>query len=651
MILLTCAPSLHLLLHLFLSLWLSGIVSQLSTKQTSFPLFLYNPLSASWAWLRPGFVQKTQQPQLPSLTISLSLTPHVRLAGMGALVCSFQIIGNTQPTRPYVITTPLPVTFRRNLRSLSPSHLSSVVSSSLPSPTHFSSLDVNAATDTLCSTLTTCLDDICPLSSRRARTAPSNSWLSDVLREHRTRLRAAERKWRKSNEPSDLSMYQSFLSSFSAEVHTAKSSHFNNKINNAPDMRNLFRTFNSLLCPPPPPPTTSITADDFATFFTNKTKTISSQFSPPLTQDLQPTTSTAQTPIFSFCPLTEAEVSKLLLSSHPTTCPLDPIPSHLLQAISPALLPALTHIINTSLLTGIFPTAFKQARVTPLLKKPTLNTSLLENYRPVSLLPFIDKTLERVVFNQVSLFLSQNNKLDAKQSGFRSGHSTETALLSVTEALRIAKADSKSSVLILLDLSAAFDTVNHQILLSTLSSLDITGIPLRWFESYLTGRSFRVAWGGEVSKANKFVTGVPQGSVLGPLLFSTYTTSLAPIIQAHGFSYHFYADDTRLYLSFWPDDPTVAARISGCLAKDWASCLPCNSNSTAWFHDSVRFINNYPISFGQKSWCNLRWPADLQRAHCKDCSILQVCTTQHQKDQALSDRACCTTSCPGPCHF
>ncbi len=187
--------------------------------------------------------------------------------------------------------TPLPVTFRRNLRSLSPSHLSSVVSSSLPSPTHFSSLDVNTATDTLCSTLTTCLDDICPLSSRPARTAPSNPWLSDVLREHRTRLRAAERKWRKSNEPSDLSMYQSFLSSFSAEVHTAKSSHFHNKINNAPDMRNLFRTFNSLLCPPSPPPTTSITADDFATFFTNKTKTISSQFSPPLIQDPQPTRS------------------------------------------------------------------------------------------------------------------------------------------------------------------------------------------------------------------------------------------------------------------------------------------------------------------------------------------------------------------------
>ncbi len=76
-----------------------------------------------------------------------------------------------------------------------------------------------------------------------------------------------------------------------------------------------------------------------------------------------------------------------------------------------------------------------------------------------------------------------------------------------------------------------------------------------------------------------------------------------------------------------------------------------HSNSTAWLHHPARFFYNYRIKFSQKSWCNLRWPADFQRAHCRNCSILQVCTTQHQKDQALSDRACCTTSCPGPCHF
>ncbi|XDV37705.1 hypothetical protein PO909_007268 [Leuciscus waleckii] len=361
-------------------------------------------------------------------------------------------------------------------------------------------------------------------------------------------------------------MYQSLLSSFSVDVHAAKSSYFHNKINSSSNTRFLFKTFNTLLCPPPPPPAPSLTADDFANFFTNKTTAINGQFSAPHTQEPRPTPSTANIPLSSFSSLTEEEVSTLLLSSHPTTCPLDPIPSHLLQAISPTILPSLTHIINSSLHTGTFPTTFKQARVTPLLKKPTLNTSFVENYRPISLLPFIAKTLERAVFNQVTSFLSQNNQLDVNQSGFKKGHSTETALLSVTEALRIAKAPSKSSVLILLDLSAAFDTVNHQILLSTLSSLGITGTSLHWFESYLTGRSFKVAWRGEVSRAHQLTTGVPQGSVLGPLLFSIYTTSLGHIIQAHGFSYHCYADDTQLFLSFQPDDPTVAARVSSCLA-------------------------------------------------------------------------------------
>ncbi|CAM4583153.1 unnamed protein product [Leuciscus chuanchicus] len=102
--------------------------------------------------------------------------------------------------------------------------------------------------------------------------------------------------------------------------------------------------------------------------------------------------------------------------------------------------------------------------------------------------------------------------------------------------------------------------------MSTLSSLGITGTSLHWFESYLTGRSFRVSWRGEVSRAHQLTTGVPQGSIIGPLLFSVYTTSLGHIIQAHGFSYHCYADDTQLFLSFQPDDPTVAPRISSCLA-------------------------------------------------------------------------------------
>ncbi len=319
---------------------------------------------------------------------------------------------------------------------------------------------MNAATDTLCSTLTSCLDDICPLSSRPARTAPSNPWLSDVLRGYQTRLRAADKKLCKLNDPLDLRRYQLLLFKLinyyyyyyyyylSLLKSTRPNRHISIKINSAPNMRNLFRTFNSLLCPPSPPPTTSITADDFATFSQTKleqsivsfhlhTHRTSNQPHPLLKFPSSPSVPSRRRKYLNF---SSSAILQLILQSLP----------HSYQH---------SHFINTSLLPVIFPTAFKQARVTPLLKKPTLNTSLLENYRPVSLLPFIAKTLKRVVFNQVSLFLSQNNKLDAKQSGFRSGHSTETALLSVTEALRIAKVISKSSVLILLDLSAAFDTV------------------------------------------------------------------------------------------------------------------------------------------------------------------------------------------------
>ncbi len=121
------------------------------------------------------------------------------------------------------------------------------------------------------------------------------------------------------------------------------------------------------------------------------------------------------------------------MSSRPY--PLTPSPSNL----SCTLTSTHTHYQHISPHRHL-PHCIQAGSSNPTAQKPTLNTSLLENYRPISLLPFIAKTLERVVFNQVSLFLSQNNKLDAKQSGFRSGHSTETALLSVTEALRIAKA-------------------------------------------------------------------------------------------------------------------------------------------------------------------------------------------------------------------
>ncbi|KAK3513146.1 hypothetical protein QTP70_007479 [Hemibagrus guttatus] len=148
----------------------------------------------------------------------------------------------------------------------------------------------------------------------------------------------------------------------------------------------------------------------------------------------------------------------------------------MLQTISPDLLPFITTVINGSLTSGHVPTVFKKARVIPMLKKPALDPSDISNYRPISLLISFKNSRTHCFCNQLSDYLLQNNLHDPNQSGFKAAHSTETALLAVTEKLHAARSAKLSSVLILLDLSAAFDTVNHTTLLSTLRSLGICGM-------------------------------------------------------------------------------------------------------------------------------------------------------------------------------
>ena len=223
----------------------------------------------------------------------------------------------------------------------------------------------------------------------------------------------------------------------------------------------------------------------------------------------------------------------LIQASQNKQCDLDPIPTSLLKDCVTLLVPTVTKIINLSLSTGSFPSLFKDSVVKPLLKKPSLDKELLSNYRPISNLSFLSKLLERAVLSHLNESLTSNNPLNPNQSAYTKHHSTETVLASLYNKLVMAIGRQQVSCLCLLDISAAFDTIDHSILIKRLSSVfGISGTALLWIKSYLSSRSFTVNAAGYSSNPHTLTCGVPQGSVLGPLLFILYTSTLSKHISS-----------------------------------------------------------------------------------------------------------------------
>ena len=246
---------------------------------------------------------------------------------------------------------------------------------------------------------------------------------------------------------------------------------------------------------------------------------------------------------FHFETVSTNKVTKIIEKMKPkTSSGQDGISSALLKDIHLITVKIITLIINQSLSTGIFPDRLKIAKVVPIFKKD--NPHITGNYRPISLLPVISKVFEKVVFNQLYKYLDKFNLLYKSQYGFRKGHSCEFAAMEVTDKIFNNLDKRKLPLALFLDFSKAFDTINHDILIDKLKHYGVTDVALKWFRSYLTNRKQFVLYKDKKSKESVITTGVPQGSILGPLLFIVYINDIAKITNK--FKFTIYADDTTL---------------------------------------------------------------------------------------------------------
>ena len=286
-----------------------------------------------------------------------------------------------------------------------------------------------------------------------------------------------------------------------------------------------------------------------------------------------------ETPSFSqFEPVSTDEVMKLLAKVPSKTCQLDPIPTWLLKQLGDTLAPIVASLFNCSFQAGVFPASQKQAIVLPRLKKPTLDPTSLGSYRPISNLSSISKLLERAAAVRLVGHAESNALFPIHQSSYRRGHSTETAMLCVHNDI-VHAMDTKQLVgLVLLDLSAAFDTVDHDTLLTVLQRrFGACDSALSWLESYLSDRTQCFHVNGVSSGPVTVNCGVPQGSVLGPIQFISYTEEVNTVFHGHKVRYHLYADDKQVYTSAPVEDVCLARGVLQDCISDVANWCPSRS--------------------------------------------------------------------------
>ena len=424
------------------------------------------------------------------------------------------------------------------------------------------------------------LNNVAPIrrASRRPP-KPVSKWLSRDAVFAKRRRRQLERRWQRSRSEVDRAAYRRACRVANSLINKSRRNYFQNRLEQctqqAPAKR--WRIVNELLHSHQ---TDKTRTDDenrklvisFADYFSTKIVTLKSAIASKLAS-ISLTHTFADHPhtdttLSSLHPVTISEVAHIINTVPLKSSSADLIPPSIIKSCHSVFAELICHLANLSFLTGCFPTCFKHAVVTPLLKKPNLDKSSPSNYRPISNLDFVSKILERLFSSRLQSHILNSSNFNSQQSAYRPRYSTETALLSTVNSIRRSSDAGSSTLLVSLDLSAAFDTIDHNILIRRLGiRFGVTGLVLSWLQSYLSNRTQSVRIGGQFSFSTDCTSGVPQGSVLGPLLFSVYTSPTADIAKMFDVSQSQYADDTQLFVALSPTNISDGVeRLSSCLS-------------------------------------------------------------------------------------
>jgi len=435
------------------------------------------------------------------------------------------------------------------------------------------------------------LDVHAPLRTCRRRSGQhDNRRLSDEARAAKQLRRRCERRHRRTRLESDRQAYLAACSAARDSIQKSRADCIRTELDEVSgDIRATWRTAQRLMHND-----SKAVYDDaecatlvstFCQFFADKVSRIRDNISEALRTSAHRVFAVRPhhgPELSTFHPVTEDEVQRLLSTMPSKSSPLDPLPCSLLKECASVFTPIIARLANLSLQTGTFPSIYKRAQVLPLLKKPGLDTSSPANYRPISNLATISKVLERLVLTRLRSHLLDSPNFSQFQSAYRKQHSTETALLEVLDSVFTAADDKQITVLVGLDLSAAFDTVSHDILSERLRiEFGVTGAALCWLRSYLTERSQFVKLGRHQSAAASLHAGVPQGSVLGPLLFAVYCSPVGDIIAQHGVQYHQYADDTQLHIAMRANNSAAGLSV----------LADCSSDVRLWYLQNSLQLN------------------------------------------------------------